>query len=244
MSWFGRKSKLTAPPRNTPRIAATAPSTTIIPALTYEAGKGLRMAAAANWQLREKRHFEKLYDTIEALETGKLEAVKGLITDDNVNKQLAGDYPIHFALFSPDIVEYLISIGADINAKNTSGVTPLFKIFTMDPIQDRHIKVAHILLDNEADPAIVPSYATNLDIIGTLEQKKNPSKELKELMDRLQTNETLGEIYKKGKLEEVTKRNRTNSVNSVKSTATTDPVDGGRRKTRRRRSKRRISRRR
>jgi len=216
---------------------------------TARANADLRALAVANARLRKKKTDLDDYDTlVDALETGDLNTVKTIITDkDEANtKLLTGDYPIHYAIFHPKIVTYLISKGANVNLRNTGGVTPLFKILMTDPIENRHIEVAHMLLDNDADPTIVPSYAKGMDIIVYLEHKERnrPSENLKELIDRLKTNETLMERYKATKIVEAAHENasrkRTNSTNSA---ATGDPVEGGRRKTRRR-SKRRLSRRR
>jgi len=149
----------------------------------------------------------------------------------NVNTAFFNDnYPIHYAVSCPDIMKYLIKIGANVNQKNTDNETPLFKIFKMKAISDKHVEVANLLLDAEADPTIVPPEFTK-DLIISLENLKLGN--LNDLIDRLKTYSDLMESYRKSKID-------------VAERAGTSPsaTEGGRRKTRRRRSKRRITRRR
>jgi len=246
MFLFGKRKLTAPPPLNAPGIAS---AVTIDPPRRNNAVSALKATANANARLRTTKAWHDRDIRVDALETGDLNTVKTLITNkDKANKPLpyTGDLPIHLALFHPKIVKYLISKGANVNLQNNDQITPLFKILMTDPIENRHIEVAHMLLDNDADPTIVPSYAKGMDIIVYLEHKERnrPSENLKELIDRLKTNETLMERYKATKIVEAAHENasrkRTNSTNSA---ATGDPVEGGRRKTRRR-SKRRLSRRR
>ena len=54
--------------------------------------------------------------------------MKKLITSDNVNKEgVTGSPPLHDAVEwdQYNIVEYLIKIGADVDQKDSKGMTPL-----------------------------------------------------------------------------------------------------------------------
>ncbi|MFH4980558.1 hypothetical protein AB6A40_007267 [Gnathostoma spinigerum] len=61
------------------------------------------------------------------IKNGDLCAVKKNIDSGNVNMVIDGRNPIHIAADygHPEIVEYLISSGADINALDIHGMTPL-----------------------------------------------------------------------------------------------------------------------
>lgn len=74
------------------------------------------------------------------------------IVDSGAELNFFGWPPITYAAFNnhPEIVEYLIKKGADINAKTESGATALFLA-----ARNGHIAVVKILLRYEADPTIL-----------------------------------------------------------------------------------------
>ncbi|KAM9334805.1 myotrophin [Symphorus nematophorus] len=85
-----------------------------------------------------------------ALKTGDMEEVKAkLVTTDDVNRTLdGGRNPLHYAadFGQSDVMEYLISKGADINAPDKHGLTPL-----ICACYEGHACCVKLLLDQGAD---------------------------------------------------------------------------------------------
>ncbi|KAF6031868.1 hypothetical protein EB796_009770 [Bugula neritina] len=81
-----------------------------------------------------------------SVKNGDLNAVKNLGTD--VNEMLDSRYPLHFAADygQLEVLEYLISQGADINAEDKYGITPL-----LSAIYEGHEKCVALLLEKGAD---------------------------------------------------------------------------------------------
>ncbi|CAH1787770.1 unnamed protein product [Owenia fusiformis] len=85
-----------------------------------------------------------------ACENGDIDAVKNHIGE---NKDLVntigstGRYPLHFAADygQTEIIEYLVSQGADVNMSDKHGITPL-----LAAIWEGHTKSVQVLLDNGA----------------------------------------------------------------------------------------------
>lgn len=92
---------------------------------------------------------------IQAARTGAIGVVKQLIEQgENINQEVMGCTALHYAAFynRKDIVEYLISMGAELNAKNSSGFTPLAWA-----VDRGLVDITWMLLEAEADPAIADS---------------------------------------------------------------------------------------
>jgi len=92
---------------------------------------------------------------IQAARTGAIGVVKQLVEEgDNINQEVMGCTALHYAAFynRKDIVEFLISMGAELNAKNSSGLTPLAWA-----VDRGLVDIAWMLLEAEADPAIADS---------------------------------------------------------------------------------------
>jgi len=84
-----------------------------------------------------------------SLQNGDLPAVQGFIDGGiKVNSMVDGRYPIHFAADygQAEVVEYLISKGADVNASDKYEITPL-----LTAIFEGHEKCVSLLLANGAD---------------------------------------------------------------------------------------------
>ncbi|XP_023808183.1 myotrophin [Oryzias latipes] len=88
-----------------------------------------------------------------ALKTGDLEEVKAKVkTNKEANGILEnGRNPLHVAsdYGHVDVVEYLISVGADINAKDKYGFTPL-----ISACFEGHLQCVKLLLEKGADRSI------------------------------------------------------------------------------------------
>lgn len=71
-----------------------------------------------------------------------------LVTAEDVNQSLGGRKPLHYAtdFGQTDVVKYLISKGADINAPDKHGLTPL-----MSACYEGHTSCVKILLEMGAD---------------------------------------------------------------------------------------------
>jgi len=99
-------------------------------------------------------------DIYEAVEKGNVNDVKYFIEEKRVNVNSIGGYknetPLHTAAWfgKVKIAEYLISKGADVNAKNGDGGTPLF-VAAIDTGHREHdrgkIEVAKFLISEGAD---------------------------------------------------------------------------------------------
>ncbi|VDM40703.1 unnamed protein product [Toxocara canis] len=61
------------------------------------------------------------------IKNGDLEGVQRSINESNVNTMIEGRYPIHYAADygHTDIVQYLLSKGADVNVLDVHGITAL-----------------------------------------------------------------------------------------------------------------------
>ncbi|KAM8739646.1 myotrophin [Acanthopagrus latus] len=85
-----------------------------------------------------------------ALQTGDLEEVKAkVITAEDANRTLQGGrMPLHYAsdYGQTDVVEFLISKGANVNAVDKHGLTPL-----MSACYENHISCVKVLLEKGAD---------------------------------------------------------------------------------------------
>lgn len=85
-----------------------------------------------------------------ALNTGDLEEVKAkLLTAEDVNRTLdSGRKPVHYAadFGHADVLEFLISKGADINAPDKHGLTPL-----ICACLEGHYSCVKLLLEKGAD---------------------------------------------------------------------------------------------
>ncbi|CAG0914987.1 unnamed protein product [Notodromas monacha] len=89
-------------------------------------------------------------DFVWALKNGDLDQVKDWveIKGAEVNKELDGRYPLHYAADygQNDIIAYLIDRGAAINAKDKHGISAL-----LAAIWEGHTKCVKALLDRGAD---------------------------------------------------------------------------------------------
>ncbi|KAM4712001.1 myotrophin [Anableps anableps] len=85
-----------------------------------------------------------------AIKTGDLDEVKAkLVTAEDVNQIMSsGRMPLHYAADygQTEVMEYLISIGANVNAKDKHGFSPLASACFED-----HIDCVKILLEKGAD---------------------------------------------------------------------------------------------
>ncbi|XP_024147251.1 myotrophin [Oryzias melastigma] len=106
-----------------------------------------------------------------ALKTGDLDEVKmKLKTKEDANRLLESTgYPIHFVsdFGHKDVLEYLISIGADVNAKDKYGMTPL-----LSACYENHVACVKLLLEKGADKRIKgPDNQTAIDVADSEEMK-------------------------------------------------------------------------
>jgi ankyrin repeat protein len=160
-----------------------------------------------------------------------------IINDTNKDNKDENGFPIITVatIFGQTaIVEKLIDLGAEINAHDTySSDTPLMYACYMG-----YPQIALVLIHSGADITI-KGYdgKTPLDIANDF--MVNPIRSTVTEGDKMLMREVIRLLTEKQK-----NINNNASRGRTSSTATADPVDGGRRKTRRRRSKRRISRRR
>lgn len=74
--------------------------------------------------------------------------VKTLVTSEDVNRELSGRPPLHIAADygHTEVVDYLISKGADVNAVDKHGFTPL-----LCACYEGHRDCAELLLNKGAD---------------------------------------------------------------------------------------------
>ncbi|CAL8339778.1 unnamed protein product [Arctogadus glacialis] len=80
-----------------------------------------------------------------ALKNGDLDAAKSLLKAEDVNRTLEGGRkPLHYAADCghAEILEYLLSQGADVNAPDKHGLTPL-----LSAIYEGHLSCVRILLE-------------------------------------------------------------------------------------------------
>ncbi|CAG0883067.1 unnamed protein product [Cyprideis torosa] len=115
---------------------------------------GLREDGASDHDLRPclSSSDAPLKDLFEACRNGDLQLVKALVISDNVNaRDTSGrkSTPLHFAagFGRRDVVEYLLSIGATVHARDDGGLIPLHNACSFG-----HAEVVRILLQNGADP--------------------------------------------------------------------------------------------
>uniref|UniRef100_A0A8C6TNC9 Myotrophin n=1 Tax=Neogobius melanostomus TaxID=47308 RepID=A0A8C6TNC9_9GOBI len=84
-----------------------------------------------------------------ALKNGQLDEVRAtLVTAEDVNRMLEGRMPLHVAadFGQVEVVEYLISKGANVNAPDKHGITPL-----LSACYENHASCVKILLEKGAD---------------------------------------------------------------------------------------------
>ncbi|XP_038137296.1 myotrophin [Cyprinodon tularosa] len=108
-----------------------------------------------------------------ALKTGDLDEVKAkLVTAEDVNRTLeSGGKPIHVAadFGQSELIDYLLSKGADINALDKHGFTPLLLACFED-----HYSAAKLLIEKGADKnqkapdGTAPRDASSADVIKNL----------------------------------------------------------------------------
>ncbi|TKS90635.1 Myotrophin [Collichthys lucidus] len=84
-------------------------------------------------------------DLMWALKNGDLEEIKAKITAEDVNRTLEGGRkPLHYAADCghTDVVEFLISKGADVNASDKHNLTPL-----LTACFENHLSCVKVLLE-------------------------------------------------------------------------------------------------
>lgn len=88
-----------------------------------------------------------------AVQTNDLELLKTVLTPENIETRASEELytPLMFAAnYSyPDILEYLIANGADVNAQSSSGMTPL--MLAMNPFAETTQLCVTKLIDAKAD---------------------------------------------------------------------------------------------
>lgn len=84
----------------------------------------------------------------DAVEMGSIEHVRKLLSPSNVNSKVAGWTPLHLTVFQdlPQIAEYVLTHGADVNATGRDDETPLHTASCR-----RRYELARILLTHGAD---------------------------------------------------------------------------------------------
>uniref|UniRef100_A0A914XED6 Myotrophin n=1 Tax=Plectus sambesii TaxID=2011161 RepID=A0A914XED6_9BILA len=82
-----------------------------------------------------------------SIKNGDLDQVRQAITEANVNADLDGRKPIHFAADygQNEVIDYLLSKGADINAVDSHGITAL-----LAAIWEGHTESVKLLLSRGA----------------------------------------------------------------------------------------------
>ncbi|CAH1399971.1 myotrophin isoform X1 [Halyomorpha halys] len=84
------------------------------------------------------------------IKNGDLEIVKDLVESKeiDINKEIDGRPPLHYAadFGQPHVIEYLVSKGADINAKDKHGISAL-----LAAIWEGHTSCVRTLLDKGAE---------------------------------------------------------------------------------------------
>ncbi|XP_043964692.1 myotrophin isoform X1 [Gambusia affinis] len=100
--------------------------------------------------------FERKIDrVIWALKNGDVNEVQDILkTAEDVNQFLEGRKPLHYAadFGQLDVIKYLLDKGADVNATDKHGLTPL-----MNACFEDHKECAKILLEKGADKHIKSS---------------------------------------------------------------------------------------
>jgi ankyrin repeat protein len=89
---------------------------------------------------------------IQAARVGDLDVIKELIElGEDINQDVVGCTALHYAVFynRKEVIEFLIASGANLNATNPSGLTPLAWA-----VERGYADLAWMLLEAEADPAI------------------------------------------------------------------------------------------
>jgi tankyrase len=97
-------------------------------------------------------------ELFDACRNGDLNSVKALATQLNVNaRDITGrrSTPLHFAagFGRRDIVEHLVSLGAELDARDEGGLNPLHNACSFG-----HAEVARLLLANGSDPNVTDSW--------------------------------------------------------------------------------------
>lgn len=82
------------------------------------------------------------------LKTGELEEIKAqLTTTEDVNQEVGGRRPMHYAadFGHKDVMDFLISMGGDVNASDKHGLTPLIYA-----CYENHVPCVKLLLEKGA----------------------------------------------------------------------------------------------
>lgn len=95
-----------------------------------------------------------------------------------INQKFNGrdDYPLHL-IHRPELVQFLIEKGADVNVKTSGGVTPLHYAATVNYADKDYLRYFKILLDNGADVNI-------RDVTGQTPLKQAQDPNIKKLLMR------------------------------------------------------------
>uniref|UniRef100_A0A0B7BP65 Uncharacterized protein n=1 Tax=Arion vulgaris TaxID=1028688 RepID=A0A0B7BP65_9EUPU len=93
---------------------------------------------------------DKDQDFVWKVKNGEEAGVKACVEIElfNVNKQIQGRYPLHYAADygQTEVIEYLLSKGANINAPDKYGISPL-----LSAIFEGHTPSVKLLLERGAD---------------------------------------------------------------------------------------------
>ncbi len=84
--------------------------------------------------------------------------VKNLVTHQNVNSKIRDGFPIHYAVFKNNytITNYLIDIGADVNARFEDGSTAL-----ITAAENGFLDICRLLINNKANVNEVDNYGND-----------------------------------------------------------------------------------
>ncbi|CAK9292326.1 unnamed protein product [Gordionus sp. m RMFG-2023] len=107
-----------------------------------------------------------------AIKNGEVDRVYNMINTKTIriNEELRGRQPLHYAADygQAEIIKFLLNQGADINAKDSYGITPI-----LAAIWEGHIPVVQLLLEKGADKTVLsPEGSKLLDCAEKLEIKK------------------------------------------------------------------------
>ncbi|XP_059179268.1 myotrophin-like [Physella acuta] len=93
---------------------------------------------------------DKDQELVWKVKNGELNDIKTLVEKEgvNVNKEIQGRLPLHYAADygQTEVIEYLISKGAKVNAPDKYGITPL-----LSAIFEGHTASVRLLLEKGAD---------------------------------------------------------------------------------------------
>uniref|UniRef100_A0A1I7TCN0 ANK_REP_REGION domain-containing protein n=1 Tax=Caenorhabditis tropicalis TaxID=1561998 RepID=A0A1I7TCN0_9PELO len=93
------------------------------------------------------------------IQNGELDAVKQSVKEQNLHEVYNGRTAIQIAADygQTAVMEYLISIGADVQAKDKYGITPL-----LSAVWEGHYDAVKLLLQHGADRSIIAPDGTSL----------------------------------------------------------------------------------